>query len=187
MGLEVSKCYSSYSFYPIWAKLYDKYESHREYKVMDILAICQKNKILWHFEILAYESMGNLKCRISQKRLIVERHGQKFGTQDNAYMQGTFDARVLEISLGSFHALCKISDVKIFKMALLPQFRSISTKLYCKYVRHKGIQAVTLFGYLLKFNILWDLKIFVNTETYGAGNLKTLLLLQFSPDLGQTL
>ncbi len=29
MGLEISKRYSSYSFYPIWAKLYDKWGSHK--------------------------------------------------------------------------------------------------------------------------------------------------------------
>ncbi len=28
MGLEMTKCYPSYSFHPIWAKLYDKYGSH---------------------------------------------------------------------------------------------------------------------------------------------------------------
>ncbi len=52
-----------------------------EYKVTDISAICQKLKILWHFEILTLESMGNLKCGISRKRLIVERNGRKFGTR----------------------------------------------------------------------------------------------------------
>ncbi len=28
MGLEISKRYASYSFHPIWAKLYDKYGNH---------------------------------------------------------------------------------------------------------------------------------------------------------------
>ncbi len=32
-----------------------------EYKVMDILAICQKLKIVWHFEIVTWESMGKPK------------------------------------------------------------------------------------------------------------------------------
>ncbi len=45
MGLEITKRYS-YTFHPLWAKLYDKYGIHREYKVMDILATCQKNKKL---------------------------------------------------------------------------------------------------------------------------------------------
>ncbi len=52
-----------------------------EYKIMDILAICQKVKILWHFKILTWEAMGNLKCGITQKRLIVEQNERKFGTQ----------------------------------------------------------------------------------------------------------
>ncbi len=42
------------------------------------LAISQVLKILWHFEIFTWESMGNLKCGISQKRLILERDGRKF-------------------------------------------------------------------------------------------------------------
>ena len=33
----------------------------RVYKVMNILAICQKLKILWHFEVLTWESMGEPK------------------------------------------------------------------------------------------------------------------------------
>ncbi len=36
--------------------------------------------------------------------------------------QGNFRARSFEFILGSFGALCKISDVKIFKTLLLPQF-----------------------------------------------------------------
>ncbi len=38
-------------------------------------------------------------------------------------MYGTF--RSGHLSLGSFGALCKISDLKIFKRLLLPQFSSI--------------------------------------------------------------
>ncbi len=50
MGLEISKHYSSYTFHPNWAKLYDKYGSHRGiYKVMDILVICQKLQIYANF------------------------------------------------------------------------------------------------------------------------------------------
>ncbi len=39
IGLEISKSYSSYSFYPIWAKRYVNKSVRREYKIMDILAI----------------------------------------------------------------------------------------------------------------------------------------------------
>ena len=77
------------------------------------------------------------------------------------------------------------SDVKIFKRVLLPQFSFISTKFYCKYnVGHEGIQAATVFGDLPKFETFMARGNFVNTEPYGAGNFKTLLLLQFSSDLG---
>ena len=44
MGLEISKCYSSYSFYPMWAKIMINTAAIVEYKVMDILVICQKIK-----------------------------------------------------------------------------------------------------------------------------------------------
>ena len=37
-------------------------------------------------------------------------------------MWGTFHVRFFEFSLESFSALCKISDVKIFKRLLLPVF-----------------------------------------------------------------
>ncbi len=73
-----------------------------------------------------------------------------------------------------------------------PSFQSISTKFYRKYVGHEGIQAVTLFWRKfakicenLKF--LWHFVIFVNTGQYGSGIFKTLLIVQFSSNLGQTL
>ncbi len=47
------------------------------------LAIGWVLKVLWHFKILTWESMGNLKCGISWKQLIVEWRGQKFG--DSGY------------------------------------------------------------------------------------------------------
>ncbi len=40
----------------------------------------------------------------------------------SAHRLGTFDARFLEFGLGSFGALCKISDIKILKRLLLLQF-----------------------------------------------------------------
>ena len=80
--------------------------------------------------------MGILKCGISKKRLIVERNGQKFGTRGTTvdiYMEGTFDARFLEFGLGSFGALCKISDSMISKHYSFNSFCQISTKLHTKY------------------------------------------------------
>ncbi len=48
----------------------------REYKVIHLLVICQKLKMLWHFEILTWESMGKIvKCAISRKRMVAEQNG----------------------------------------------------------------------------------------------------------------
>ena len=50
------------------------------------------------------------------------------------------------------HLICKIFDVKIFKRIYCSaSFHSISTKFYCKYFGHEGIQALTVFGDLPKF------------------------------------
>ena len=45
----------------------------------------------------------------------------------------------------------KFPMLRFLKGYCSPSFHSISTKQYCKYVGHEGIQAVTLFGDLLKF------------------------------------
>ena len=56
-----------------------------------------------------------------------------------AYMEGTFDARFLLFGLGSFGALCKISNFTIvFKTLLLSQVSSNSSKLYTMYHNHTG-------------------------------------------------
>ncbi len=52
-----------------------------EYKVMDILAICQKFKILWHFEILTWESMGKPKMWNILKTADRGVKRMKFGTR----------------------------------------------------------------------------------------------------------
>ncbi len=56
----------------------------------------------------------------------------------SVYVEGTFDARFLEFGLGSFSALCKISNFTIFKTQLLSQFSSDSSKLYTRYHNHTG-------------------------------------------------
>ena len=47
--------------------------------------------------------------------------------------------------------VCKTSHVKIFKRLVFPQVSLNFKQLYCKYVGHEGIQAVTVFGDLPKF------------------------------------
>ena len=68
-----------------------------EYKVMDILAICQKLKILWHFEILTWESMGKPKMWNISKT--ANRRPKRTKMWDSGsyceYMEGTFDTRFL--------------------------------------------------------------------------------------------
>ncbi len=63
-GLEISKRYS-YSFIQTVPNFMINKAVVRECNFMVISAICQKLKLLWHFEILTWESMGNLKCAIS--------------------------------------------------------------------------------------------------------------------------
>ncbi len=64
MGLEISKRYGEVFIQSCLNFMINK-AVIRECKVMDILAISQKLKKMWHFEILTWESMGNLKCGIS--------------------------------------------------------------------------------------------------------------------------
>ncbi len=52
-----------------------------DYRVSLVLAIGQVLKMLWDFEILTWESVGNLTCGISRKKLIVERIRRTFGTR----------------------------------------------------------------------------------------------------------
>ena len=142
---------------------------------------------LWNFNKGVNEKI--LKCAISWKRLIVERKERKFETRGTT----VHISRVLLMpdSLGLVwgHSVqfAKCAMLRFSKGYCSLSFHSISTKLYYKYVCYKGIQAVTAFSDLPKFKHLWHFEIFVNTEPYGAGNYKTLLLLQFSSDLGQTL
>ena len=73
------------------------------------------------------------------------------------YMAGTFDTRFLQFGLGSFGALCKISNFTIwFKTLLLSQFSSNSSKPYTVYHNHTGCH---FFWRLSKFFFrLWHLK-----------------------------
>ncbi len=57
MRLEISKCYSSYTFHLISAKLYEDIDYHGGIQAIT-LAIGQVLNFLWYFEILTWESMG---------------------------------------------------------------------------------------------------------------------------------
>ena len=130
-------------------------------------------KILWHFEILTWKSVGKCKCAISWKELIVEQNGWKFGTQGTT----VHICRVL-LMPDSF-ILVWGHSVHSAKFPMLRSskgyysgFHSISTKFYCKYVGCEGIQSLAAFEIcqnLKNFMALWNC---FNTEPYGAGNYK---------------
>ena len=129
MGLKLSKCYSFYSFYPIWAKLYEGIEYH--HGGIQVITFLANRPSFTNYvalcEIVTWESMAkNITWNI-WKRLIVEQNGQKFGTRDPT----VHIRRVLlmphsmyEFGLGSFCALCHISDFTVFEALLLQQFSS---------------------------------------------------------------
>ena len=54
----MSKRYSSYSFHPMSAKFYENIGWYGGREAITFLAIGQVLTLLWHFEILTWESMG---------------------------------------------------------------------------------------------------------------------------------
>ena len=67
--------------------------------------------------------MGKLKCGISQKRLIIEQNGRKFGTRGTTVHMCSVPLMPDSLSLVWGHSVhLQHSDVKIFKRQLLPQF-----------------------------------------------------------------
>ncbi len=74
---------------------------------------------------------------------------------------------------------------KVSKRYLSHSFGQISNKPYNKYVSHGGILGYYFFGDRSKIKIFMALfwNFFVNIGPYGAGNFKTILLLQFSSNV----
>ena len=142
---------------------------------------------LWNFNMGVNGKI--LKCAISWKQLIIEQNGRKFGTQGTTVdlCRVLFMPESLSLVWGHLVHFVKFAMLRFSKGYCCHSFHSISGKLYCKYVGHEGIQAVTVLAICQNLKILWRFEIFVNTEPYGTGNFKTLLLRQFSCDLGQTL
>ncbi len=97
---------------------------------------------------------------------------------------GTFGARFLEFGLGSFGALCKISNFTIFKTLLLSQFSSDSSKL---------IQGITIIqaDTFLRSTKNWKnygiLNFFLTRDQIFCWNFQVLFLPQFSLESIQTL
>ena len=157
---------------------------------MDILAICQKIKnfvALRNFSIgvNGKPKMWNISktadCRAKRTNIWVSGYY-------SVYIYGTFDARFLELGLGSFTALCKIFDSTIFETQLLQQFSSDFNQTSYKLSLSVAIKYSVLHFWVIcqKLKILWHFEIFVNTGPYEAVNFKMQLLPQFSSDVSET-
>ena len=80
--------------------------------------------------------MENLKCGMSQKRLIVERNGQTFktrGTTVHIYMVLLMPDSLSLVWGHSVH-FAKFPMLRFSKGYCSHSFYSISTKFYCKYL-----------------------------------------------------
>ncbi len=78
--------------------------------------------------------------------------------QYSAYMQGTFDARFLEFGLGSFSALCKISNFTIFLLFSSPNFYPIHPNFI------QGIIIIQTVTFLAIYQKLWQFEIFLTQD-----------------------
>ncbi len=116
-----------------------------------------------------------LKFAMSWKWLAVEWNEWKFGlaVPGTPYV-GYFSGQVIWVQFGV--SRCKISDVKIFKR-LQPNFME-SMVIKGEY------RPLLVLGICRKL-IFWHFEIFVNTGLYVGEHFKTLLILQFSPNVNQ--
>ncbi len=181
MWLKISKSYSTrkrkttefwmpmcwYSFHTISAKLYQDISYHGGIQAIAFVGnrLSVKSFVaLWNFNMGVNGKI--LKCAKSWKCLIVLAKRTEIWNSQQSYelvlhKYGTFYVWFFEFSLGSLHsgALCKISDVRIFKsLYSSPSFHPISTKLYKRYGNQGGIQTA-FFGNLPNFKnfmALWN-------------------------------
>ncbi len=121
IGLEISKCYSSYSFHPMSVKCHEDIGYHGRIQAITFLGNRPSLKKLWHFKILTWESMGKPKMWNISKT--VDRRANQTKIWDlgcySVHMEGALDARFLEFGLGSFGTL---PGFTIFKTAPFPIF-----------------------------------------------------------------
>ncbi len=119
-----------------------------------ILMICETLKILWHFDILGWESMGNPKMwSISSTANHSMKHTKIWNSSEwsTICMLVSFHLRVVAVSLGLFGALTAITALcmlRLTKWYSFPIFELISAKLYENIGNHVGIQAVSFLGEL---------------------------------------
>ena len=135
-----------------------------EHRLSFFLAIGQVLKRLWHFEILAWESMGKPKMWIlSRKQLIVEQNRQKFGTRCIT----VHICRVLlmpdSLSLVWGHpvTLQNFQSCNFLKLCFSPSFHPIHPNFIQGIIM---IQAVTFFAICQKVQKLWHFEIFLKQD-----------------------
>ena len=80
MGLEISKRYSSHSFHLMSAKRYEDIGYHGAIQAITFLGNRPSFKMLWHFEILTWDSMGKPKMWNISKTANGRANRRKFGT-----------------------------------------------------------------------------------------------------------
>ena len=114
--------------------------------------------------------MGNLKCKKSQKRLIVDRNGRKFGTRCTTMQIHRVllmpDSLSLVWGYSVHFAKCLI--LRFSKRYSFNSFHQISTKRHTKYHNQGLIWVISVLTICQKLKILWHFEIFINTGLYGA-------------------
>ncbi len=137
MGLEISRHYSSYSFFRSGPNFIINTAVIGEYKVMDILAICLKLIILWHFEmglcVLQCTYVGYFWCPIPWVW---------FG--------------VIQCTLQNFQFY------SFLKPLLLSQFSADSSKLFTRYHNHTGCHF--LWRFAKKLQKIWHFEAFLTQD-----------------------
>ncbi len=108
-------------------------------------AIGQVLTILWHFEILTWESMGKPKMWNISKRLIVEQNGRKLGLGiPQCTYVGYLWCLIPWVWFGVIW--CSLQNFQFYnflKNLFLSQFSSNFIQLYGRYPNHEAMQAIT--------------------------------------------
>ncbi len=115
--------------------------------------------------------MGELKCEISQKRLIVEQNGRKFGTRGTTVQICRAVLMPDSACLVWGHSMHfeKFPIPRFSKHYSFNSFHQISTKLHTSIIIGVNIGYYFFLAVCQKLKILWHFQIFVNTGPYGAG------------------
>ena len=122
--------------------------------------------------------MGNLKCRISQKRLIIERNGRKFGTRGTTLHICRILLMPDPLSLVWHHSVhfAKFPIPWFLKHYSFNSFHQISTKLHTKY-HNQGliIRLILFWRSAWKFQNVSPPTVFIWCQPYFMRTLATMV------------